>query len=494
MARVVVIGAGLGGLAAAARLAAARHRVTVLERSDVLGGKLGVVERRTEAGTFRFDTGPSLLTWPQVFTDLFADTGAPLASVLTLSPLDPIAQYRFADGSSITTTSDLDAQAARFDTAFGLGTGAAWTALVQRGERIWAAVSDPVLGRSFGVTAAARRLARMGDLRAVAPGRSLRSIGRRYLTDPRQRMMLDRYATYTGSDPRLAPAALAVIPYLEHAHGGWYVEGGLRRLVDAIADRARERGAQIRTGAEVDAVTTAADRVTGVRLTDGSRVDADIVVADADASAVYGRLLRARPVPVPPVDSLAGFVVLLGVRGHTPDLAHHTVLFGQDSYDAEFDAVFGRPGRPVSDPVVYVSAPHDPAAAPSGHEAWFVLVNAPRHGRDGEHGAVDWDRPGLASDYARHVLSLLDERGLPVRDRVMFTEVISPADLERRTAAPGGAIYGAALHGLRASMRRPANASRVRGLYLVGGSTHPGGGLPLVTLSARIVAGLVGPA
>jgi phytoene dehydrogenase-like protein len=279
-------------------------------------------------------------------------------------------------------------------------------------------------------------------------------------------MILERYATYTGSDPRHAPAALTVIPYLEHAYGVWYVEGGLRRIVEALEARVLERGAVIRTNARVARIRAAGGRVDQVDLVDGSSIHADVVVANVDASVVYRQLLE------PP-------------RTGVPD---------DSDYDAEFDAVFGRPGRPVTDPVVYISAPDDPAIRPAGHEAWFVLVNAPRHGRDGARGALDWDSAGLSSGYAERVLSLLAARGLPVRERIVFSRTLTPADLQRHTSAPGGAIYGAALHGLRASMRRPQNASRVHGLYLVGGSTHPGGGLPLVALSARIAAQLIGPA
>ena len=184
-------------------------------------------------------------------------------------------------------------------------------------------------------------------------------------------------------------------------------------------------------------------------------------------------------------------MLLLALRGRTPGLAHHTVLFPAD-YDAEFDAVFGAPARPVADPTIYLSVPDDPVVRPDGHEAWFVLVNAPRHGVG--RGAIDWRAPGLADAYAEHLLDLLAERGLPVRDRLLWREVRTPADLEARTGAVGGAIYGTSSNGVAAAFLRPANRSPVPGLFLVGGSSHPGGGLPLVTLSAQIVAGLIGPA
>ena len=205
--------------------------------------------------------------------------------------------------------------------------------------------------------------------------------------------------------------------------------------------------------------------------------------------AASRRLARATP-------SLSGFVLLLAVRGRTPGLAHHNVLFPAD-YDAEFDAVFGDrtsggAGRPVPDPTLYISAPDDPAVRPEGHEAWFVLVNAPRHGSG--RGACDWTEPGRAASYAESLLDLLGARGLPVRDRLLWHEVLSPADLEQRTGAVGGSIYGTSSNGAMAAFLRPANRSPLPGLFLVGGSSHPGGGLPLVTLSAQIVARMIGPA
>ncbi len=204
-----------------------------------------------------------------------------------------------------------------------------------------------------------------------------------------------------------------------------------------------------------------------------------------DAPTAARRLARATP-------SLSGFVLLLAVEGATPGLAHHNVLFPAD-YDAEFDAVFGDRALPVPDPTLYVSAPDDPAVRPPGCEAWFVLVNAPRHGAAGP-GTVDWRADGLAERYADRLLDLLAARGLPVRDRVRWSRALSPADLEQRTGAVGGAIYGTSSNGPTAAFLRPANRSPVPGLFLVGGSAHPGGGLPLVALSAQIVAGLVGPA
>jgi phytoene desaturase len=499
VARVVVVGGGVGGLAVAARLARMRHDVTLCEQAPVLGGKLGTYAR----DGFTFDTGPSLLTLPAVYRDLFRKTGRALERVLDLEPVDPVAHHRFADGTELDLPNASRSAVRRaVDDALGAPAGREWLALLDRGAGMWDTVRGPVLESAVSGPRDLARLARRPrDVRTVAPWRTLRGLGRTLLSDPRLRTMLDRYATYTGSDPRRAPAALATVPYVEHTFGAWYVRGGLRRLGDALADRAHERGVHVRTGTEVVAVTTSGGQVDGVRLADGGRLPADVVVSDADATHLYGDLLPADG-PVPRVrraarrtsPSLSGFVLLLALRGRTPGLRHHTVLFPED-YDAEFDAVFGRPACPVRDPTVYVAAPDDPALRPDDdHEAWFVLVNAPRHATDGAPGTVDWESPGRAAAYADHLLAVMAARGYDVRDRVLWREVRTPAHLARETRAPGGAIYGTAAHGRRAAFLRPANRSPVPGLFLVGGSAHPGGGLPLVGMSAAIVARLVGRA
>jgi phytoene desaturase len=500
VARVAVVGAGLGGLAAAARLAASGHAVTVFEQADRVGGKLGWYARDGHA----FDTGPSLLTLPQVYRDLFAATGGPLERAVDLVRLDPAVSYRFPDGTQLAVPGLAVDIPDALDTSLGPGAGAQWTALLDRAAAMWRVSERPFLRTPLRGGATLARLARdPAAVATIAPWQTLRGLGARYLREPHLRTLLDRYATYSGSDPRRAPAALATVPYAEQAFGSWYVRGGLHRLALAVAERAAERGAVVRTGCPVRGVLVEGGRAAGVELAGGERVRADVVVSDADATALYADLLpparrtqgvrrdlrRATP-------SLSGVVLLLALRGRTAGLAHHTVLFPED-YDAEFDAVFGTgrfraAARPVADPAIYISAPDDPALRPDEKsESWFVLVNAPRHD---PRAGVDWDEPGLADRYGSELLDVLARRGLDVRDRVRWCVVRTPADLERDTGSVGGSIYGTSSNGTRAAFLRPANASPVPGLFLVGGSSHPGGGLPLVALSAEIVAGLVGSA
>ena len=496
MARVVVVGAGVGGLAVAIRLAVQGHEVRIVEQSPRAGGKLETYDR----GGFRFDTGPSLLTLPAVYRDLFLKSGQPLEDEVELVEVDPAFRHRFADGTEVDLPNGSPGKvAAALDAALGEPSGTEWLRLIDRAHAMWKATRGPVLESPVaGARDLARLARRLGDLRVVAPGRSLHALGARQLSDPRARQLLDRYATYTGSDPRSAPAVLATIPYVEQTFGAWHVTGGLGRLGEALHRRALDRGVDVRLDCDVTGIELDGGRASGVRLADGARMPADVVVSDVDATALYGELLpagvavSARRRLQHSTPSFSGFTVLLALRGGSrPDgLSHHTVLFPRD-YEAEFDTLFGRTGAPVDDPSIYVCAPDDATMSPDGSTAVTLLVNAPRHGEG--RGCVDWTTTGLAESYADRVLSTLARRGVDLRDRVDWREVRTPADLAGQTRSPGGAIYGTASHGVRGFLRA-ANRSPVPGLFLVGGSAHPGGGLPLVGMSAAIVADLVGRA
>jgi phytoene desaturase len=318
------------------------------------------------------------------------------------------------------------------------------------------------------------------DLARVKPWWTLRRLARAHTDDPRLQMVIERFATYAGADPRRAPAALAVAGYVEHAWGAWHPRGGLYALVEALVRRLEACGGELRLGVPVRRVAVRGrprrGRVRGV-VTDAGFAPADAVVAAIDAEAVHrdllGRPLRARE------RSVSGLALMLGLRGRTPDLVHHAVTFPAD-YDAEFDDVFVH-RRPVRSPTVYVSAScaTDPAEAPDGTENWFVLVNAPAIGGD-----ADWDAEAER---------LIDRLG--VRGRLAARAVRSPADLERETGGAAGAIYGFAPHGRLGTLRKPATrVAGLRGLWLAGGTVHPGGGLPLVALGAATVAREIGPA
>jgi phytoene desaturase len=508
MSRVVVIGGGVGGLAVAARLAVRRNDVILLEQADRIGGKLHTYRR----DGFAFDTGPSLFTLPAVYRDLFLKTGGPLEEAVDLQPVEPGFGYHFADGSSVVVPGVDPARAARaFGEAFGGTAGEDWRRLIDRGGQMWRLTREPFLQSPLDGWRTLLKVASPSAVRTVAPRTTLRELGEEFLADPRQRQILDRYATYSGSDPRRAPAVFATIPYMEQTFGAWHLGGGLGTLADALEQRCRERGVDIRLGQDVTEVIIRDGRACGVRVqasgseppggprdASGQVIDADIVIANADAQHLYNDLVHDRRAQGPArslataAPALSGFVILLALRGRTPGIHHHNVWFPAD-YDGEFDAIFGRAPHPAADPAIYACVPDDPRMRPDDDsEAWFILVNTPRHG-DGSGGTVDWDAPGVAGDYADLLLARLAERGTDIRHRILWRELRTPADLERTTRAPGGSIYGSSSNGPRAAFQRPANRSPIPGLFLVGGSAHPGGGLPLVGMGAEIVADLAHP-
>lgn len=497
MSRVVVVGAGVGGLAVAARLAVKGHSVTIVEQSESLGGKLRTYRR----DGFAFDTGPSLFTLPAVYRDLFLKTGGPLEDAVDLQPLEPAFALHFTDADVTMPGVDPARCAGALGDALGRRARDEWLAFMQRAGAMWRITREPILQSPLRGWRDLMRMARNpADVRTIAPFTSLRALGEQSFSDPRLVTLLDRYATYTGSDPRQAPAVLATVPYVEETFGAWHLGGGLGTLADALAQRCMERGVEIRLSTDAVRIDAAAGPVSAVELADGSRLPADLVVANADAAQLYGSLLADDPRAERMMrqlqrstPSLAGFVILAAVRGRTPGVEHHNVWFPART-DGEFDAIFGRPARPVPDPTIYACVPADPQMRPDAdHEAWFILVNAPRHG-DGSGSTVDWNAPGLADQYADDVLATLAARGTDIRERILWHEVRSPAMLEAEVRAPGGAIYGSSSNGARAAFQRPANTSPIPGLFLVGGSAHPGGGLPLVGMGAEIVSGLIGRA
>jgi phytoene desaturase len=486
--KVVVIGAGVGGLACAVRLAKKGHAVTIFEASDYVGGKC-----RTEwINGYAFDTGPSLLTLPAVYRDLFLKTGKRLEHILKLDPVNPSFTYIFHDGTKILFPNlSHNGTVTAISEQLGEKAGKDWHALLSRAEAMWEASRESFIeGELRSPLQLLKSPHFLTDLKTISPLTSLRSLTSSITANPYLIKIIDRYATYTGSDPRKVPAVLLTIAFVEEAFGAWHIQGGLGSLPQSLEARAKELGIEIQLNTRVSSITTNSGIATGIKLQDGREIEADIVVANADAEIVYNTLLppmketrRARAALKKATPSLSGFSLLLGLRGNSA-LSHHTVFFPKD-YDDEFDAIFQRK-EPVPDPAIYICNPKDPLMVKDENtESWFVLVNAPRH--EPENGC-DWNAPSLKEKYADHIINLLESKGLDIRSRLEVCEIRTPADLENRTSAPGGSIYGTSSNGARSAFLRAKNRSPIKNLYCVGGSAHPGGGLPLVGISAEIVA------
>ncbi len=481
--KAVVIGGGLGGLAVAARLARAGWRVTLVEQGPTLGGKMNL----WEWDGYRFDTGPSLLTMPWVFEDLFAACGERMSDHLELIRVDPLAEYVFDDGERFRHTASLPEWLRAVRRLEG-GDASGFWGFMHLGARLYELsratffVSSPFERPAAGT--ARRTLAARPPLRR-AWGNYAAAV-RHYFRSPHLRRMYDRYTTYVGSSPWLAPATLAVIPYLEWTEGVWHVRGGMYRMVEAVARLCGRGGVELRTNARAVRIELREGRVAAVALESGDRLAADVVVMNGDASRTPALLGEAGGGLPERERSLSGLVFLFALRDELPGCPHHSVFFSAD-YRAEFDELFARRTFP-SDPTVYVNVPSrtDRSVTPGRGEVMFVMANAPANDADA------WDVAAV-EEARRRVLGRLQRGGFPeFREKVAASAVWTPRDMARRYDMPGGAIYGRSSHGWRGAFLRPPNRNRaVGGLYHVGGSTHPGGGTPTVLLSARIVAELV---
>ena len=497
MSKVIVIGAGIGGMSAAARLAKAGHDVTVFEGSNRTGGKC----RTKWIGNYAFDTGPSLLTLPAVYRDLFLKTGKRIEHILKIDPVDPAFEYNFADKTKITFPNlSLKGTCDSIESVLGKEAGNQWHNLMQRAEHMWDVSRGPFVESELkSISSLIAKKGFLGNLKVIAPLTSLRKLTGKYTSNPYLSKIVDRYATYSGSDPRKVPAVLLTIAFVESSFGAWHIKGGIGQLSTAIENRCRELGVKFELNTSVTRITTENSAASGVEV-NGKFYPADFVVANAHAELVYNKLLDGKIKEISPerkklakaTKSLAGFSLLLGldnskISGPAPVMPHHSIYF-PENYDAEFDDIFLKK-IPVNDPTIYICAPTDSDMVKGNNlEAWSVLINAPRH----EPG-TGWDWNKDATFYATKIIAKLDELGLRVSERLDVMEFQTPADLEQEVSAPGGSIYGTSSNGARSAFLRASNTSPLKNLYCVGGSAHPGGGLPLVGISAEIVAEAIGP-
>ncbi|MSP60830.1 MAG: phytoene desaturase [Myxococcales bacterium] len=489
---VAVVGAGVGGLAAAIRLQAAGARVTVFERSATVGGKL----REVEVGGRLLSAGPSVLTMRYVFEELFAAAGTRLSDHVTLLPVDPACRHFFPDGSRLDLSNDPQRSREAIRLFAGEKNARGFDALQKQAARIFDVVHQRFMESP---------VPRMRDLLSPAllfalpqfihidSGRTLWKALEELFPDERLRVLYGRYATYNGSSPFLCPATLAVIIHVEQQFGIQVVQGGLYRLAEALAGVARSLGVAIHTGASVERVRAWGGQVRGLTV-DGEPHDADAVVANCDAAQLYGRLLPGDPAAARAAEkvsrlepSLSAFVLLATAAVGDFPLAHHNVFFSSD-YRREFDELFDRRlRRPPEDPTVYLCA-QDRAPGlsppPDGIERHLLLSNAPPLD---EASRTDWS--ALGPHCRSRLLATLERYHLALSPTA--EQAVTPVDLEALFPASRGSIYGASSNSKMAAFERPENRVKGwRGLYLVGGSAHPGAGIPMVALSGKIAARL----
>ncbi len=494
MSHVVLVGSGLGGLAAAAVARARGHRVTVLDKNPWLGGKAAVLTLASPdgRGNFRFDMGPTILTVPRVLRRIFAEAGRDLATDLPLIKLEPQWRCFFEDGSQADLVGDVDAMAAQMNRiAPNLGEG------YKRFQKVAHHLHDvsekfffwkPVEGigdtLNFGDNFKPDVLK---DVMALRMGQTAAGVIRKHVPDANMAQMLDHYMQYVGSNPYAAPAVLCSIGDMQAAEGVWYPKGGTRAVAEGLAKLAGDLGAELRTNAEVTGFDIRNNAVRGVTLASGETIACDAVISNMDAVRTYGELVGG-----PAGDAYgakyeaacSGVVLYLGLSKRYDHLGHHDFVFSRDP-EEEFDAIYKR-GVPAPDPTAYLAAPSgtDPSVAPEGGEALYVLVHTP-YLRPGQ----DWK--AMFAPYRQVILDKLKRTaGLTdIEDRIVVERHLTPQDIHERYKVLNGAIYGLASHGTFTGAFKPGNRSRqVKGLYLCGGAAHPGPGMPMVMMSGWIAA------
>jgi len=412
-----------------------------------------------------------------------------------LGQVDPGSRHVFADGTEVALpNASRSGVIEALDGAFGPGSGERWSEVMVRARQVWEVTRRPLLEDVAGDPAALAGdpypAAKRGLFRRGAP--TLARVAATELGDPRAVALLESYAVGYGLDPRSAPAAATVLPYVEQTFGVWYVRGGMRALADAVYERCLERKVEFRFGTAVTGLLEKDGRAAGVELADGTRSEADVVVAGAPLPGLNG------DPGLGPRNEPGRFTVHLALRGPRPDgTTHRTVVHAADREGA-LDWTFAARGadEPTTSPdpriAVTVLRPDDPATRPDdAHEAVTLVATVPPHAAGGAPGAVDWTAPGVAEGFAGRLVAVAEAAVPGLRERELWRRVRTPADTERETGAPGGSVPAPALAGAGGALLRVGNRSPVPGLYVVGGWAHPGGGLPHAGMSGAIVADLI---
>ena len=483
--KIAVIGAGIGGIAVAARLAAKGYEVDVFEKNERPGGKISEINHNG----FRFDTGPSLFTLPQRVSELYELAGEDIAPHFSYYKLPEVCRYFYEDGMVI------KANANPGDFAIELQR--------QAGEDPWKVMSYLDESRQlFEITNPvfiSRSLHSPGNyfsrdfIRAVSQAHKLRpfstlhQVNARYFRHPNTVQLFDRFATYNGSDPFKTPATLMVIPHLEHNRGAYFPEKGMFDIVRSLQSLSERMGARFHFNSRVEEILINKRQVAGVRVNQEELHGYSMVVSDLDIWYLYKDLLRSVPFPEKwfrHERSSSALVFYWGMKTVSPSLDLHNILFSSD-YMKEFNCLFNlKTIHPDPTVYIFISSKIVPGDAPPGHENWFVMVNAP------ENSGQDWDK--MIAE-ARNSIEQKIKRmvGIDVKKHRKFEFLMDPGKLEQYTASYKGSLYGNSSNSRWAAFQRHPNFSGIKGLYLAGGSVHPGGGIPLCLSSAKIVADLI---
>ncbi|HKK25804.1 MAG TPA: phytoene desaturase family protein [Gracilimonas sp.] len=478
--KVAVIGAGIGGMSIAGILASRGHIVEVYEKNETIGGKMN--EIRAEG--FRFDTGPSLLTMPYLLEKFFNECGEDIEDHLELIPLDPVCKYFYQDGIVFNNFED------RQDTmkeirSFSKDDAESYSEFLDHAADLYEKTADAFIFNPLYSLKDLRKLDLFSFFGIDAFSSVADKVDEKFESEY-LRKFFKRFTTYNGSSPYQAPATLNVIPHVELNQGGFYVKGGMYKVAESLFNVAVKNGVSFHFNSSVTSIVVKDGNASGLGVSDGRKINADLVVANSDATETIANLIpdedirsskKIKATSIEP--SCSGFVMLLGIENHYEQLVHHNIFFSED-YEYEFEQIFKEKVMP-EDPTIYIANTSfsDPSHAPENGSNLFILVNAPYLS-----DSYNWDAQTVR--YGDKIIDVLEARGLKgLSDHIHYREHITPKDFYTKYLSNKGSIYGTSSNNLFSAFVRPRNKSRDIGkLYLVGGSTHPGGGIPLVVQSA----------
>jgi phytoene desaturase len=477
---VVVVGAGLAGLSAAMRLAGAGRSVTVVERDAIPGGRAGRLDVEVADGTYRFDTGPTVLTMPDLIADAFDCLGEEMSDWLTLEPVDPLYRSFFPDGSVLDVHSDVDRMAAEIEQVIGPDEAAGYRRYVDFVSKLYRYEMNDFIDRNIDspfdlITPDLARLVAIGGFRRLTPK------VRQYLKDPRTERIYSFQAMYAGVSPQDALAIYAVIAYMDSVAGVFFPKGGMHAVPSAMAAAAEKHGVRFRYNTEVARVETAGDRATAVITVDGERIPADVVVLNPDLPVAHRDLLGREPWGVRRLTySPSCYLLLAGSSAKYSKIAHHNIHFGR-SWSGVFDELIDKQ-QLMSDPSLLVTNPSrsDPDLAPPGKEIYYVLFPTPNLDAD-----IDWKTMGPR--YTEEVIRTLESRGyIGFGDAMEVADVTTPLDWQAR-GMERGAPFASAHSFFQTGPFRPGNMWG-ENVVFTGSGTQPGVGVPMVLISGRLAA------
>ncbi len=479
---VVVIGAGLGGLSAALRLAGAGRKVTVVERQAIPGGRAG----RLELGGYTFDTGPTVLTMPELIDDALGCVGESIDDRLELIRVDPAYRARFADGSTIDVHTDFDAMSAEIARTCGAADVDGYRRFVGYLKKLYELERPTFIDRNLDGVAeligpAAVRLLAMGGLRKLAP------VVGSFLKDDRLRRIFSFQAMYAGLAPQEALAIYAVISYMDCVRGVYFPRGGMHAVPAALAAAAAAAGVEFRYNTEVSHIDVHAGRASAVVIAGGERIAADAVVVNADLPIAYRELLDPEwtPAAVKRLSYSPSCVLLHAGSTRSYDhLKHHTIEFGS-AWESTFDQIIKR-GELMTDPSFLVSNPTatDPSLAPAGRQTYYALFPCPN---TVSGSAIDWAEAGPR--YRDQLVATMDARGMPgFGESIEVEKLVTPADWRAQGIAAGAPFSASHRLFQTGPLRRPTLDRNIENLVFCGANTQPGVGVPMVLLSGRLAA------